>query len=322
MPGPDAESPCSDHKAMSDIDSESKKGYPAAKQNHPKPKHTLKRTRCRSGKPVRDTRPDIISLVTELRQVNIHLRQLLNQQRRREDENAQKMGDNWTSIACSPITSTELFSGSCLLHDKWSSGFDTSISRDLKTYFLAITGAEWHGEISQIIRNQVFKFEGNHIQVDDRLEIIDCFKGRSLGAWDQRALSASETIVQFSKQDPDRDKWKARRNLGELREALEEGWYERLFNARGRVFHLYTRPLSFHDYNFDALVFFEADVAYPNLRYLRVHRDNLDNDGKYDYLYESFEPEDDPRPVIGHVWYVLTILARISNELTTSIKEL
>lgn len=181
IPRPGAEPTCPDHQAVADVDSESTKGCPAAKQNRTKPKHMLKRARRRSGKPARDSRPDITSLMTELRQINTHLGQLLDQKKRQEGDQAQLMLGTWANLPCAPITSTELYSGGCFLHDKWYSGFDTRISEDLKTYFLAIAGAEWHTAISVRICNGFFNFGGSRIQVDDRLEIIDYFKARSLG---------------------------------------------------------------------------------------------------------------------------------------------
>lgn len=220
IPRPGAESTCPDHQAMADVDSESNKGYPAAEQNRAKPKHTSKRARRRSGKPARDTRPDITSLMTELRQINTHLGQLIDQKKRQEGDQAHKLLATSANVPCAPVTSTELYSGSCLLHDEWYSGFDPKISRDLKTYFLAIAGAEWHDVFSSNINRDFFNFMGDRIQVDDRIELIGSFPGRRLGAWDQRALSASEIIDQFSEGCPLRDEWKARRNLGELREAL------------------------------------------------------------------------------------------------------
>lgn len=304
-PRPDAESPCSAQKAVADVDSESTKA--AAEQKPAKPKHMLRRARRRSGKQARDTRPDIASFITEMRQINTHLWQLLNQKKRQEGEQAQTLRGTWVNDPCAPVTSTELYSGGCFLQDKWYSGFDTRISEDLKTYFLAIAGAEWHTAISMRICNGFFNFGGNRIQVDDRLEIIDYFKARSLGPWDQRALSP-ESIIQSSEENPYRYEWNTRRNLGEIREALDADWSECLLRSRGRVFDLYTTPLSFNYHKLDALVFIEADVAYPELRCLRVHHDGFDED-KYNHLCKSFEPEDDPRPVIGHIWYVLTTLA-------------
>lgn len=311
IPRPGADSTCPDHQTVADVDSESNKGYPTAKQNRMKPKHMLKRARRRSGKPARDSRPDITSLMTELRQINTHLGQLLDQKKRQESDQAHTLRGTWANIPCAPVTSTELYSGSCLLHDEWYSGFDTRTSTDLKIYFLAIAGAEWHSVISPMICREFFHFRGNHTQVDDRLEIIDYSKRRSLGAWDQRALSASESIVQFSAQEPYRNEWKTRRNLGELREVIDADWSEGLLSSRGTVFYLHSRPLSFNDYNFDALVFIEADVAYPELRCLGVSHNALFDEDVYDHLYEYFVPEPDPRPVIGHIWYVLTILAII-----------
>lgn len=311
IPRPGAESTCPDHQAVADVDSESTKGYPAAKKNRTKPKHMLKSGRRRSGKPARDTRPDINSLITELRQINTHLGQLLDQKKRHEGDEAHMLRGTWAKVPCAPVTSTELYSGSCLLHGEWYSGFDTSNIRDLKTYFLAIAGAEWHSVISPMICRDFFHFRGNHTQVDDRLEIIDYSKRRSLGAWDQRALSASESIVQLSAEEPYRNEWKTRRNLGELREVIDADWSEGLLSSRGTVFYLHTRPLSFNDHNFDALVFIEADIAYPELRCLRVSHNALVDEDIYDNLYEYFRPEDDSRPVIGHIWYVLTILAII-----------
>lgn len=317
-PRPDAESPFSGHKAVADVDSESTKGYPAAEQNPAKPKHMLRRARRRSGKPARDTRPDIASLMTELRQINTHLGQLIDQEKRQAGDQAQMLRGTWANVPRAPVTSTELYSGSFFLHNKWYSGFDTRISEDLKSYFLAIAGAEWHTAISIRICDGFFNFGGNRIQVDDRLEIIDYFKARSLGPWDQRALSP-ESIVQSSEENPYRYEWNTRRNLGEIREALDADWSERLLSSRGRVFYLYTTPLSFNYQNLDALVFIEADVAYPELRCLRVHHNAFDDEDKYNHLCKSFEPEDDPRPVIGHIWYVLTILAIFSSELTPCI---
>lgn len=317
IPRPGVESTCPDHQAVADVDSESNKGYPAAKQNRTKPKHLLKRSRRRYGKAARDTRPDITSLMTELRQINDHLGQLLDKKKRQEGNQAQMLRGTWADDPRAPVTSTELYSGGCFLHDKWYSGFDTKIREYSKTYFLAIAGAEWRTAISVRICDGFFNLGGNRIQVDDQLEIIDYFKAQSLGPWDQHALSP-ESIVHSPEENRYRYEWNTRQNLGEIREALDADWSEGLLRSRGRVFYLYTPPLSFNYYKLDALVFIEADVAYPELRCLRVHLSAFDED-KYYHLYQSFEPEDDPRPVIGHIWYVLSILVILSCKLTPCI---
>lgn len=303
IPRPGAESTCPDHQAMADVDSESNKGYPAAKQNRTKPKHMLKRARRRSGKAARDTRPDITSLMAELRQINTHLGQLLDQKKFQEGDQAQKLLATSANVPCAPITSTELYSGSCLLQDEWYSGFDARISRDLKTYFLAIAGAEWHDVFSSNINRDFFNFMGDRIPVDDRLELIDSFPGRHLGAWDHRALSASEIIDQVPAGSR-RDEWKTRRNLGQLRKALETHWSGRLLSSHGKVFCLHTFHLSFENYSLDALVFIEADTVSPRIRRLGVRQHASDEKGKPSWNHQSFEPDDDARPITGHIWWV------------------
>lgn len=311
MPKPEADSPGPEHRAIADIESEPTEGHPSAAKHRMKPKLMPKRARRRSRKPTREPDPDTISLMTELSQININLGQLLDQQQRREDDQAQKLRDAWTHIPCAPVTSMELFSGSCFLHNEWYAGFEVRISRDLKTYFLAIAGAEWHNVISPNISRNFFNFRGACIQVDDRLELISIGRGpsrdghlsiHSLGAWDQRALSASESITHFTEGDSSRTSWKVRRDLAELRESVDAHWPWMKVGSGGIIFRLRLWDLSSNGYKFDPLVFIEEGTAFPELRRLGVCRDAVHSEGNIRFFYQWPQPDEDPRPVIGHIW--------------------
>jgi hypothetical protein len=132
----------------------------------------------------------------------------------------------------------------------------------------------------------------------------DSIRIRSLGARDERALSASDGIASFSEGLPLIIVWRTRRNLGELCEVLDAHWFGRLLSSNGNLFSLYQRDLSCKACNLDALVLTEVTET-PRLRHLlidqRASADDIDL-LEYNLLYQYFEPDRDPEPVIGHIW--------------------
>jgi hypothetical protein len=114
----EAVSPLPENEAAAGAEFEPDEGLPTAQENHVERTWVPTRARRRSRESVREAHPDTISLTTELRQMNVHLRQLI------EDEQARYPPNTRPNTPCPPVTSTEISSGSCLLHNVWYSGFD------------------------------------------------------------------------------------------------------------------------------------------------------------------------------------------------------
>lgn len=299
------------------VDFEPAEGPAEAEDKHAKSKRVLQGLRPRRKRLVRRADPCTIDLIMELRQINTHLTRMTAQQRSQQSEQAKTLRNTRASISCVPVTTSELSSGSRLLHTEWYSEFSSRSMRDLKFYFLAISGGDWNPDASVNSDFHAFNCGRDPIQVDRRLELISLdydsphdgrnFKTRSLGAWDQRALPEAESIAMYYSSDHPRDdgvEWRTRRNLGTLRSIVNAHWFVKLVISRGRAFTLYIGDGSFKNCCLDTLVFLAADTPFPALRRLGgpPYMYAQDEEGNCDHNCYSYEPDDDPRPIIGHIW--------------------